>query len=201
MTDLRLRFPEPCGEAWEDMKPSGCNRRCEACDTVVHDLASYDVAGIEVLLRSGRDVCAKAEVIRGGAIKTKGLDNGMLRRAFVAAGVSTSLIVSLPATAEEKSKGGAIVGQTFTFGTKTIVEARSSTGKVYKTRVKRDDRYRFKNLPNGSYRLTFYPSCGEPWTIENVKVAEGETVVPESPNAEGCIIVGKLEIADDPALG
>jgi hypothetical protein len=199
MSDLRLEFPDPCGEGWGTMRKSGCHRHCGVCDTNVLDLAQYDVCEIEALLRSGQSVCAKAEMRSDGTIKTKRQDNGNLRRAIVAAGVSASLVASLPAAASEKDKGGSIVGRTFTFGTKTIVEARSPTGKVYKTRVKLNEKYQFKNLPKGTYKLTFYPSCGGPWTIENVTVFEGETFVPESPDAEGCIIVGKLQMVDNVA--
>lgn len=200
MSDLRLRFPEPCGEAWEDMKSSGCNRRCEACATVVHDLTQYDVAGIEVLLRSGTEVCARAMVRRDGTIATRpGLG---MRRAVALLAVPLALVGASAEGRTDRPHTGSIVGEIDTFGFKTYVTVKDSSGNVVKTvTARRNGRYRIKNLPKGSYTLEFNDLCSEPWRLENVVVTEGETLAPHSESTGGCIIVGKLEIADDPALG
>lgn len=200
MTDLRLRLPEPCPEVWKDMMPSGCNRRCAACETVVHDLTNYDVAGIEKLLKSGQEVCARAVVRTDGTIATRS-GSGM-RRAVALLTVPLAMAsASVAAAKTEKADSGSIAGEEFTFGLKIAVTVQDESGKtVKKTSVRRNGRYRVKNLPKGTYTLLFQPSCGGSWTIENVEVSTGETFVPASPDSEACIIVGKLEIADDHTL-
>jgi len=196
MTDLRVRFPRPCGEEWQKMVPTGCHRTCATCDKVVHDLSQHEASEIEALLRDAPDTCVRARIDSLGVVETKAGAQSGIRRIVIAIGASAGLLISQPVAAREKHPARAIIGQTSTFGFKIKVVATDASGNAFRATVRDNGRYKIKNIPAGTYTLEFVPDCGDRWTIENVVVAEGDTVVPDRPNAGQCIVVGKLEIED-----
>lgn len=77
------------------------------------------------------------------------------------------------------------------------VAATTPDGRKFRTKVKSSGRFRIGRVPAGTYALTFVPGCAERWTVENVVVGKGETIVPGSGNEGGCIIIiGMLRIDD-----
>jgi hypothetical protein len=119
MQDLGVSFPEPCDERWEAMTPTGRHRACAKCDRVVYDLARYNVAGVEKLLRDEPNSCARATIDALGVIATKPERYGNIRRIVVAIGASAGLLISPPAVARDSSADGSIIGTAIrTYGSK-----------------------------------------------------------------------------------
>jgi hypothetical protein len=197
MSDLRVSFPQPCGEPWEAMAPAGCARICSACDKGVHDLSQYDLEAAEALLRSGSDVCVRARIGTDGTVALRPGPSRSPRRMVVAAAMGAALLAAgQPAFAGRNGPGGAITGQVSAYGFPVRITATDESGNIFRTRVKRNGRYRLRHLPAGTYSLKFEPTCGEEWTVENVAVGEGVTEVPMGSQYGGCIVVGLLRIED-----
>ncbi|WP_309611344.1 hypothetical protein, partial [Sphingomonas sp.] len=84
MSDIRVSFPEPCGERWDDMQPAGCNRHCDSCDKVIHDLSQMTIDDVEALVWTDPEPCVRAHVDRDGFVATKSSVNP--RRLAIAVG-------------------------------------------------------------------------------------------------------------------
>jgi hypothetical protein len=195
MSDLRVSFPKPCDAPWEGMAPAGYARICSRCDTAVHDLSQYDLEGVEALLRGRADVCVRARIGADGAVALRPGPPGSARRMVVAAAMSAALLAAgQPALARQERPRGAITGQTYAYGYEVRVTATDQNGRTFRTRVKRNGRYRLSRLPAGTYTLSFVPGCGDSWTVENVVVGDGVTEVPMEDDFGGCIVVGLLRI-------
>jgi len=195
MPDLRVSFPEPCDERWEEMAPSGCGRLCARCDKVVHDLSRYDADEVEALLRADPDTCVRAEIGPDGAVA---LRPGRAGRRLVAAALSAGLLSGAPALAKPDHPAGAISGRYEIKGERVRVVAVDLAGRRYRTHTGLRGRYRIGGLPPGTYTLKFEETCGEPSTVPNVVVGAGETVVSTDPESR-CIVVGRLLIEDGKA--
>lgn len=54
-----IRIPEPCGERWEEMQPSGCGRFCAQCQKTLIDFSILTDGEIATLLlkHSGQSLC------------------------------------------------------------------------------------------------------------------------------------------------
>lgn len=71
MKELRVSFPEPCGEKWEEMPVSGCNRHCASCDKIIYDLSQMAFDDVETLLTVKPDACVRAAVKVDGSVRLK----------------------------------------------------------------------------------------------------------------------------------
>jgi hypothetical protein len=199
MRDLRVSFPKPCDAPWQAMVPAGCARLCARCDQEVHDLSQYGLDEAEALLRSNPGACVRARIGTDGIVELKPGRQGRPRRMMVAAALSAALVAAgQPALARQERPRGEITGQVEAYS-EVRVRATDQSGRTFRTKVKRDGRYRLRGLPAGTYTLSFRPSCGDSWTVENVVVGEGVTEVPMGDEFRGCIIVGLLHIEDDNA--
>lgn len=200
MRDLRVSFPRPCDEKWDAMTPTSCGRICARCDKVIHDLSQYEPGEAEALLRADPETCVRARIGADGAVELKPARRGGARRMVVAAATAGLLSAGAPAFAKPDGPdrpGGAIAGKVYAFGYRVRVTAESPSGRAFRAKSKSNGRFRIKGVPTGTYTLTFSPDCGETWTVENVVVGHGVTVVPRSQNEAGCIVVGRLRIEDD----
>jgi hypothetical protein len=195
MPDLRVSFPRPCQEDWDGMAPAGCGRLCGQCETIVHDLASYDFNEVRLLLERNPHVCVRARVNADGSVALKPEPSGNGRRMMVAAGIGAGLLTAAqPGLAAPQPPAGKIVGQVDSFGISTQITATDRAGRRYRARAKGDGRYTFKKLPAGTYDLHFKPDCGSPWTVRDVAVGDGPTIVPSSSGPDACIVVGMLKV-------
>jgi hypothetical protein len=192
MSDLRVRFPRPCDEEWERMAPSGCDRVCARCDTLIHDLSRYTFDEAEALLRRGGETCVRARVDADGVVALK--PGRTMRRMMIAGAAAGLLATSVPAVAGQEKPSGVIAGTVNSYGMRTRITATGPDGKTFRTRASDKGTYRIKHVPAGTYTLTFEPDCGESWKVENVIVGAEEVVVPESAGEDQCIVVGMLEI-------
>jgi hypothetical protein len=195
MSDLRVNFPKPCDEPWENMTPEAGHRACSRCDRVVHDLSRYDVAEIEALLRNQPGSCVRASIAPSGSIDIKADGHGSVRRIVATVGVSAGLLMSPPALARSPRADGAIVGIAENYVSQTTVTARDANGNAYSTKTRSHGRYRIKNVPPGTYSVEFSSDCSGKWTVDNVIVEHREvTVMGEPSDDQRCIIVGLLEV-------
>ena len=123
MPDLRVTFPNPCHEKWDNMIPTGCHRICATCDKIIHDLSQYDVTEVQKLLQDEPDSCVRASVDAFGVVATKPERDGSIRRMIAIAGASAGLLISPRALAHEKRVNGSIVGTVEIAASKTTVTA------------------------------------------------------------------------------
>ena len=199
MRDLRVRFPRPCGEQWEKMVPAGCARVCERCDKPVHDLSLHTLDEAEALLRLNPDTCVRARIGGDGTVALKPGGRGDARRMVIAAAATIGLLAAAaPALARRDRPQGAIAGNVEHAWYRTRVTATGTDGRTYRTRVDgNNSRFRIRHLPAGTYSLTFAPSCGDSWTVENIVVGSGETMLPDVRHEDGCIFIGALVIEEN----
>ena len=200
MSDVRVSFPKPCSERWEAMRPEGCNRFCERCEKLIHDLSQLTLQEAEHLVRSGTDICVRAEVGVGGVIKLKGSDGRKARRMVAAIGASVGILAaSGQAAAAEGAKLGAIKGEVVG-ACGGSVSATAADGRVYHAKIGLNGRYKVKRLPAGSYEVKLDdagPATSPEVASGNpVMVESGRTSVLNIKDANTCIIVGMLEIED-----
>jgi hypothetical protein len=178
------------------MEPVGFHRACAACGSLVHDLSSLEVEEVEALLSDDPSTCVRARINAAGVVETKAGRGDGMRRMVIIAGASAGLLISPPLLAQAKHSEGAIVGNAETFGIETKIVAQNEAGRAFHAKIRADGRYRLRHVPAGIYTLHFIPNCGSRWTISNVTVGNGETVVPSSHDNGGCVVVGRLEIIE-----
>ena len=197
MSDLRVSFPKPCDESWEAMTPADRARICARCDTPVHDLASYSLEEAEALLRDDPHTCVRARVRSDGSVALRPSRRGDARRMMIAVAASAGLLAAgTPAMAKKDHPPGIIAGKVENPWYRTRVVATGANGQTFRTKVKRNGSFRINHLPGGTYSLEFRPDCGSIWTIDNVVVGAGETVVPQTRDDNECIMVGMLRIVE-----
>lgn len=195
MEDLRVSFPDPCSEAWQGMTPVERGRMCARCDKVVHDLERYSLDEAEALLRRAPGSCVRARVRCDGVVILRETGRAGTRTILAAAAAAGMLAAGQPAAAKVGGPAGAISGQVNASDSTVRVTATSREGKRFKTKVKHG-RFNLRHIPVGTYRLTFVPDCGSRWTLEEVVVRGGETVVPATTGPNECIVVGRLQVDD-----
>lgn len=197
MRDLRVSFPRPCDEKWEAMMPAGCDRVCVRCDKVIHDLSHYELGEAETLLRRNPDTCVRARIGADGVVALKPGRPGGARRMVIAVAATAGLLTAgAPALARRDRPDGAIAGNVESFGARVRVTATGPGGQTFRARVRSNGRFRIRRVPAGTYTLTFVPDCGDNWTVENVVVGNGETIVSNVQDTGQCIVVGMLRIED-----
>src|ERR1700753_3626523 len=160
MSEIRLSFPNPCAERWDEMRADGRNRFCESCTTVVHDLSNLTVDEHERLLTDPRKHCVRVEVRRSGSVVSKLRSGQNQKRMLMAIGTSIGLFTSGCETAPHVApQMGILVGEVGRFSDIQKVTAISEDGKKHQAKVRQDGTYRFRALPVGSYSLQFISIC------------------------------------------
>jgi hypothetical protein len=211
MNDLRVSFPKPCRERWDDMRSQGRNRFCERCDKIIHDLSRLTLDEAEELARSGGQACVRAEVGAGGLVRLKPSDTRNNRRMVAAIGASVGILAaSGQAAAAEQTNWGAIKGQVVGTCGGGSVSATAADGRVYHAKVGINGRYKVKRLPAGSYEVEVDnarpqnppeavgpENPSEAPTPSQVIVNAGHTSVLNVPDPNACIIIGMLKVEDD----
>lgn len=198
MNDVRISFPDPCGESWDAMQPSGCDRVCAACSETVHDLASLTVNEAEALLRKPGKHCVRAQVGPDGALNTRPDPSGRSRRILVAMTASVGLFASACETVPSATTPtGTIVGTVGRFSGVTSVRAVSEDGRRRQAKVRADGSYRLERLPYGTYSLSYVDSCGAS-EGERITLREAEHSVEARTDTLDCVIVGMAKVEDDP---
>lgn len=200
MGDLRVSFPKPCSERWDDMRPDGCNRFCEQCEKTIHDLSKLTLEEAEDLARSGREICVRARVGSDGVVKLRRSEPGNARRMVASIGASVGILVaSAQAAAAEEPRFGAIKGEVLGSCGGIIVSATAADGRTYRAKVGPNGRYKVKRLPAGRYQVTTEVGPEAPKASE-VIVEAGRTVKLDLKDPLNyCIIVGRLEIEENQA--
>jgi hypothetical protein len=169
--DLKVSFPQPCSETWDAMRTDGCNRFCDRCEKTIHDLSRLTIDEVEELARSG-DICVRAEIGAGGAVKLKGGRHSG-RRMFATIGASVGILAaSSQAAAAEKPKLGAIKGAVAGSCGVDRITATASDGRVYRAKVGFNGRYKVKRLPAGSYEVKVEPPAAQPPVTEDAGPGE-----------------------------
>lgn len=197
MKELRITFPAPCGEKWEDMPSTGCNRLCTICDTTIHDLSKMEFKEAEALLTEQPDACVRAVVSADGTVRLKEKTAKKSGKMVIAAGAAMGLMLAAaPTFSKAESHRGSVSGKFvgyFAFGSVTATDA---NGTVYTAKVSRYGRYKFKNLPDGVYVLRFDTQCGQPWVSGPVLVQNGSKskLPPVLPDDSECIIIGSVKL-------
>lgn len=209
MADLKVEFPNPCSEPWEQMSPRGCNRHCATCDTIIHDLAALTIDEAEALLRTNEEVCVRAKIAPDGAIILA--SQSTTRRRMIASvttgmALATAACQTVPATVSERFT----ISGTMSYPVwAQAAELRSSDGKKQrKTRKIGSGEFAFTNLRPGTYTLSIRESCGILRPVETITITDRSVVVssdrppPYGDEEEGCpIIVGVMRPADRPDRG
>ena len=199
MKDLRVKFPQPCSENYDDMKPQGCNRFCGSCEKTIHNLSHYEFDEAEQLLRSGEEICVRAKVNGAGEVQLK--PNLTARRMVIAAGASIGMLTTSCQTIPQGGTSfGAIEGEIdyYVRYTKTdYIIAENTNGEKFKAKIKRDGKYKIKNLPVGEYSLGFTSRC-ESYASDGLLKIEADKITQHAIKSElQCIVVGALEIEEN----
>ena len=207
MNDLRVSFPKPCSEQWDDMAPDGCNRHCERCEKTIYDLSALTLEEVEGLARSG-EVCVRAEVGSGGEVR---LSEGRGAHRMVAAiGTSVGIFAaSTQAAAADGQKLGAIKGAATGSCGMGSVRATAADGQVYHAKIGINGRYKVKRLRPGPYEVRVEmiarpevengsagPQDPELPNDKAVIVVAGRTSKLDLVDPNSCIVIGMLKIDD-----
>ena len=203
MADLKVALPSPCDEPWEGMTPLGCNRRCAACDKIIHDLSALRLAEVEDLLKSGKQVCVRARLSRGGVVQLADAVPGK-RRMIATVGASVVLATAACQTVppEERPDRFEISG------TLPMVQhgkpvVRSSDGQAWNVDMAyRSTAFRVPDLYPGVYSITYDATCGEERrVVENVVIRDRSIDLGQLEGDGDCIVVGVLLPADQDLAG
>jgi hypothetical protein len=178
------------------MSPSGCNRHCDHCDKIIHDLEQLTSDEAEALIRSGTEVCVRAKINAEGAIQLRPSPRSSVGR-LVAASIGM-LAMAAPATAAKPEPRGIIVGHDTGAYFKTKVTAVGTDGRKYHGKVGVDGRYEIRGVPPGTYELRFSEHCpsggSSRWTGPTVIVQDDIVEAAPSEGSVGCeIIIGMIE--------
>lgn len=192
MDDLRVSFPKPCSERWDDMRPQGCNRFCVQCQKTIHDLCELTLEEAEKLAISDAEICVRARVGRDGEIELKDSNKHKGRRLMAA---SVTMLVAACQTAGPFPAKGIIAGKV-DLANRSTVTATDHNGRIYRTKTNSDGSYAFKPLPYGRYSLKYHGLC-ERWDGGTVEVKASEAVAPPlTEPLDDCIIIGQIRIDD-----
>ncbi len=208
MNDLRVSFPKPCTEQWNEMRPDGCNRHCARCDHLIHDLSRLTLDEAEALVASNDKVCVRAEVASDGVVKLKA--GGNRRRIVAVIGTSVGLMTAAsPVFAADGKPRGAIKGEVLGSCSAGSVIATATDGRVYRAKIGINGRYKVKRLPDGSYEVkveTFPPEPPPEATAgpeapaaprtSHVTIEAGRTSILNLTDPNGCIVIGMIQIED-----
>jgi hypothetical protein len=195
MKDLKITFPSPCAENWDEMTPDGRNRFCARCTETIHDLSKYDYEEAIVLLKSDKETCVRAQLRLNGTIV---LGSGPVRRAtriVAAVGASVGLMaLTPPAYAKKRGPEGAIAGKVDYSWPTIWVTASGTDGKQHHGKTNRYGRYKIKHLPPGTYQIAFSDGDETNWNGGAVIVEDRKTVVRDTENPNPPIIVGMVKV-------
>lgn len=200
MADLKVSFPSPCSEPWEDMAPQGCNRHCAACDKLIHDLSALTADEAEALLEAEEEVCVRARVGRDGVIALR--DGGRKTARRIVAVMSGSLALAtaacqtVPDTREPRYQ---ITGKFDWKGYYYAAELTSADGRKWpKRREPGTGRFIFDNLVPGVYTLTTDGYCGARQVVDTITITDASVEVSKGtpPIDQNCIIVGVMVPAE-----
>ena len=197
MGDIKVSFPKPCSESWDDMTPEGRNRFCARCEKTVIDLSHQTIDDVEALLKSGSESCVRARLDTDGTVAVKPSSDQSVRKMILAVGASVSLLTTGCQTyGNDREAQGAITGNVdgFHMIAKGLVTATNKDGHIFEAELEVNGDYEIRNVPPGPYSLRFTPDCGDPWTVESVVVRDKQTTVSNSDHPYGCIIIGRIEI-------
>lgn len=202
MADLRVSLPNPCGEPWEGMTPSGCNRHCASCDRMIHDLHALTFNEAEALLESGEGVCVRATIGKGGVVKLA--DSARSKRRMIAAvGASMALATAACQTVPHNERANRFsISGTLPIGpTKPIV--RSSDGRTWPVRIDPSNAtFRAAGLYPGVYSITYRDPCGgEERVIEQITVRDQSVDLGQQLWSDDCIIIGVMMPLDRAGRG
>ena len=197
MGDLRLSFPQPCGEKWEEMRQrDGCNRQCSRCATTVHDLAQLTLEEAERLLSSGDKICVRAEMDATGAIALRS-DRGRSARRMVAVMGASMGLFAMSAAAIAGAPIGAIAGNVKFNGYRNgVVTATGRDGIEHRVKTHDNGQYEIRDLPPGTYELLF-TSLGGDWVGRQIVVQSGKTATLNLDNRPREVIIGMVTIVPD----
>ncbi len=193
MADLRVSLPKPCGETWEGMTPSGCNRHCASCDKIIHDLSALTIDQAETLLKYGEEVCVRAAIGKGGVVD---LADATRSKRRIIATVGASMALATAACQSVPDDTGAnrfsISGILPLGPAKPIV--RSSDGRSWPVRADLSNAtFRAANLYPGVYSITYRDPCGgEERVIEGVTVRDQSVDLGQQLWSDDCIIIGVM---------
>lgn len=191
MRELKVSLPQPCGEDWEAMAPTGCNRHCASCDKIIYDLEQHAFDDVETLVANGEDVCVRVRIGSNGSIALKPATGRLGGRLMMAAASAGLIAAASPALAKAPGK---ITGQIETSFWAAKVYATDASGKRFRASLKRNGRYWIKNLPPGDYVVTA-SSCDGDWTVGKVTVSGGEArLAKASEPGQECIIIGVMKV-------
>lgn len=192
MSDLRICFPKPCSQKWEEMAPDGCNRYCSRCTTTIHDLANYTPDEGEALLASPEPVCVRVKLNGDPEVATRPGGSGKIRRIVISAAASAGLLaMSSAAIAAKDGPEGIIAGVVHGSYARIKVVAIGADGLRHEVTTDRKGRYRIKHLPPGTYDLEF--SYDEfLWTAKSVIVKDEKITYLNTFDPDAPIIVGVM---------
>lgn len=191
MTLTRIALPRPCHQNWDAMSPDDRGRFCEQCASPVFDLEIYTADEVEALLRRPDKVCVRARIDQLGEIKVRSDSKGRKLLAVIGAGLLAS---AQGVAAKPVHQGGMIEGTVTNGDNTTVIEAKSVDGKVFKTKAKRNGKFKFKRLPAGTYELSYTSFCANPWKGEKVIVEDGEIATTTTTELDQCIVIGVAEL-------
>ena len=193
MSDVRVAFPEPCGEQWDQMAPRGCNRHCAACDTEIHDLSALTVEGVEALQKSGEKVCVRARIGTDGTIVTRRGERAGRRRVIAAAVGASLSLTACQTTGEPAVTSLYTVSGSFGWGTgERVVTLTRWDGESETKRVAPRRDFRFANLHEGTYVLRMDSDCADP-IVRQIEVGPAHIDVGEIHFDSECIVVGVMQ--------
>lgn len=212
MDEIKVQFPRPCDEAWEDMTPTGCNRHCTACDKVIHDLEQMTGEEAQALLESNDEACVRAKIGPDGAVRLADVHQlGAPKFRTAAIGAAASLALAACATDKSPSYGfpfettsqASTVTGTLApsdVGSKVVL---SGNGITLENEASDAGRYQFTNVKPGFYEVKVGETVEEDCEFERtafVEVTEDQTFISKFELRDPCpvIIVGKMEPASPP---
>jgi len=196
MKDLRVSFPGPCSERWDDMVPQGCHRHCASCDKIIHDLASMTIAEVEALVAGEPEPCVRAVISPDGVVVTKPTvrDRRFTTALSASAALATAACQGLPAkfpvygnVIGKVDYNGCSGGQVIAIG-KDGRRYQSAVG-IYKSK------YRLLYLPYGDYELEYRVNgMSSSTNVGRLTVSARTVVGPTIKSEDECIVVGLMKI-------
>jgi hypothetical protein len=194
MKDIRVSFPKPCREDWNEMTPEGRNRFCGECSKTIHDLRRYRWDEVDALLRSGEEVCVRAEIGKSDVVALR--SDSMRKAGRIIATISASVglaSLSAPVFAGKRGPEGTIAGKVDYAWPQILVTATSADGTKHISKTNWKGRYKIKHLPPGSYKIAFYDGETD-WVGPDAVVEDRKTAIRDTENPNPPIIVGMIQV-------